>query len=132
MGGYKAGYEMNIFVYIFSFLSGAVGAMGFGGGTVLIIYLSVFLSLNQLTSQGINLLFFIPCAVFAIIVYLRQNLIDRKKVFPLILTGLIGVAAGNIVLSHIETNLLTKLFGAFLIILSLKDILPAVKRLLNR
>ncbi len=112
----------SILVWIFSFLSGLVGSMGFGGGTVLIIYLSVFLSLNQLKSQGINLLFFIPCAIIAIIVYHKQKMIDRKKVLPLILTGLIGVALGNIVLSFIDTNLLSKFFGGFLILLALKEI----------
>ncbi len=113
---------MNILLYIFSFLSGAVGAMGFGGGTVLIIYLSVFLSIDQINSQGINLLFFIPCALFAIIIYLKQKLIDTKKALPIIITGFIGVALGNIVLNYIDTHLLSKLFGAFLIILALKDL----------
>lgn len=112
----------GILIWIFSFLSGLVGSMGFGGGTVLIIYLSVFLSLDHLKSQGINLLFFIPCALVAIIIYLRQNLIDRKKVLPLILTGLIGVALGNIVLSFIDTSLLSKFFGGFLILLALKEL----------
>ena len=38
-------------------LSGIIGAMGLGGGAVLIIYLSVFTDMPQLKSQGINLLF---------------------------------------------------------------------------
>lgn len=117
---------MNIWVYLFSFLSGIIGAMGFGGGTVLIIYLSVFLSLDQLKSQGINILFFIPCAIFAICVYLKQKLIDQKKVLPLIFSGLFGVAIGNITILLIDTKLLTKLFGGFLIFLALKDILPTI------
>ena len=41
-------------------LSGIIGAMGLGGGAVLIIYLSVFTDMPQLKSQGINLLFFYP------------------------------------------------------------------------
>ena len=50
-------------------LSGIIGAMGLGGGAVLIIYLSVFTDMPQLKSQGINLLFFIPIAAAAIAVY---------------------------------------------------------------
>ena len=34
-------------------LSGIIGAMGLGGGAVLIIYLSVFTDMPQLKSQGI-------------------------------------------------------------------------------
>ena len=50
-------------------LSGIIGAMGLGGGAVLIIYLSVFTDMPQLKSQGINLLFFIPIAAAAVAVY---------------------------------------------------------------
>lgn len=113
--------KMDIYIILFSFLAGIVGSMGFGGGTVLIIYLSVFLSLEQTKSQGINLLFFIPCAVYSIIIYSRKKLIEKDKILPLVLPGLIGVAAGYIVLNFINSALLGKLFGGFLIILAVKE-----------
>ena len=47
---------MNI---IIGLLSGAAASMGFGGGFVLIIYLTVFLNIDQITAQGVNLLFFL-------------------------------------------------------------------------
>ena len=40
-------------------LSGIIGAMGLGGGAVLLIYLSLIKGTDQLKAQGINLLFFI-------------------------------------------------------------------------
>ena len=49
--------------------SGVIGAMGLGGGAVLIIYLALFTDTAQLKAQGINLLFFIPIAAAAVIVY---------------------------------------------------------------
>ena len=50
-------------------LSGMIGAMGLGGGGVLIIYLTLFLGMEQGIAQGVNLIFFFPCAVFALIVF---------------------------------------------------------------
>lgn len=121
MGRDKDDYEMKLQYLIFSFLAGIVASMGFGGGTVLIIYLSAFLMLEQTKSQGINLLFFIPCAVYAIIIYTRKKLIIKDKILPLVLSGLVGVALGYMILRIIDTSVLGKLFGAFLIILSLKE-----------
>lgn len=54
-------------------LSGLLGAMGLGGGGILIIYLSIFTSIPQAQAQGINLLFFLPTAVLALIVYQRKS-----------------------------------------------------------
>lgn len=112
---------MNIYVLIFSFLSGLIGSMGFGGGTVLLIYLSVFLSLEQTKAQGINLIFFIPCALLSVLVYTKQKLIKWKLIPKMILFGLLGVALGYVALSFIKTQMLSKLFGGFLIILALKE-----------
>lgn len=112
---------MNIYILIFSFLSGLVGSMGFGGGTVLLIYLSVFLSLEQTKAQGINLIFFIPCALLSILVYTKQKLIKWNIAPKMILFGLLGVALGYVALSFIKTQMLSKLFGGFLIILALKE-----------
>lgn len=95
--------------------------MGLGGGTVLIIYLSVFLQMQQLKSQGINLLFFIPCAVLSIIVFSKQKLIEKEVLPFLILFGILGVILGQVTLSFIDTSLLSKLFGIFLIALSVKE-----------
>ena len=63
--------EMNILALLAGLLSGIIGAMGLGGGAVLIIYLSLFTETEQLKSQGINLLFFIFSATYFIISSLR-------------------------------------------------------------
>lgn len=52
-----------------AFFSGLAGSLGLGGGGVLVLYLVLALGMPQLKAQGINLLFFIPCAVLSSIVY---------------------------------------------------------------
>ncbi len=97
--------------------------MGFGGGSVLIIFLTTFMNIEQKEAQGINLLFFIPCALYSVIKYRKENLIDKKILTPFILFGIIGVVIGYMVINFIPGNFLRKLFGAFLIIMGIKDLL---------
>lgn len=121
---------MGITAALGAFISGVVGSMGFGSGTVLIILLTVFLSFEQKTAQGVNLLFFIPCAVYSIIFYLKKNLIKKDCVLPLVLPGLLGAAAGYLILSFLSPVILKKLFGALLIALAAKQLIgSAFKRL---
>lgn len=113
---------MTIAVIISSFLSGLLGAMGFGGGAVLIIYLTTFLSLEQKQAQGINLLFFLITGIFALVGNVRKGLVDKNKLPSFLLTALPGLVTGYLLLPITETVILKKLFGAFLILLGLKEL----------
>ncbi len=120
---------MNTIISIIAgFLSGLIGAMGFGGGGVLIIYLSVFLSLPQLKAQGINLIFFIPCAVVAVIIYAVKKQIDFKAIYPVILGGILGAVSASFILKGIETAWLSKIFAVFLIIMGIKQFISLKKQ----
>ena len=96
--------------------------MGFGGGTVLIMYLTLFANTEQKTAQGINLLFFLPCAFLSVLYYSKKGVIHIKDVVPYIIFGVFGALAGYFLLDYIPTSILTKLFGGFLILLGLKEL----------
>ncbi len=120
---------MEILTVLGSFLSGVIGSMGFGSGTVLIILMTVFLSVEQRTAQGVNLVFFIPCAVYSIIFYLKKHLVKKQYVLPLVIPGLFGAGAGYLILSFLSPVLLKRMFGALLILIALKQLLfPLFKR----
>lgn len=106
---------------IAAFLSGVAGAMGLGGGGVLVLYLTLYRKLNQLKSQGINLLFFIPCSIVALIMHTKNKLIAWKDIIPFIIGGIIGVLIGITVINYIKTKLITKLFAALLITMGIKE-----------
>jgi len=110
---------MNI---IAGFLSGVAGAMGLGGGSFLLLYLTLIMSVQQLKAQGINLLFFIPCALVSIFLHNRNKLIRWRVVLPLAFGGLLGIFFGMWLLSSINPNILSKIFGVFLIIFGLAEI----------
>ena len=84
-----------IWTVLAGLLSGALGAMGLGGGGVLVIYLTLAAQIEQTTAQGVNLLLFIPCALLALIPYCRKKLICWKIALPAILFGLAGAFAGK-------------------------------------
>ena len=79
-----------------AFFSGLAGRLGLGGGGVLVLYLVLALGMPQLKAQGINLLFFIPCAVLSSIVYSFKKLIDWKSVLLFAAGGLPGVLLGSL------------------------------------
>ncbi len=106
---------MDLAVIISSFVSGILGAMGFGGGSVLIIYLTSFLSMEQKQAQGINLVFFIPIAALSIIMYAKAKMIKLKDILPVLLPSIAGAIAGFLLLSHIPSDIAGKLFGMLLI-----------------
>lgn len=112
---------MTLPMILSSFFSGLLGSMGLGGGTVLIVYLTYFRYMAQTEAQGINLVCFIPIALLAVIVYSKQKLTDRKVILPLVVFGCIGAAVGFVLLGFIPSELLSKLFGGFLILLSLRE-----------
>lgn len=97
--------------------SGTAGAMGLGGGAVLIIHLALFTDTPQLESQGINLLFFIPIALAAVTVYAIKKNIRWRLVLKTAVWGLVGSAAGLMLTDSIGGDITGKIFGVLLIIM---------------
>lgn len=102
------------------FLSGIIGSMGLGGGTVLLIYLAGFAGVEQLKSQGINLLFFIPIGILSIIIYAFKKQIKWKTVAYFSLSGLAGAALGTFLSDYIGAEWTRMAFAVLLIILGVK------------
>ena len=113
---------MNISALLAGLFSGVLGAMGLGGGAVLIIYLTLFTNTEQLAAQGINLLFFIPIALLSVIIYSIKKKIKWRLTIILSLWGLIGAALGIMLTKYLGGEITSKLFGALLIIMGIYEI----------
>lgn len=113
---------MNVAALLAGLFSGILGAMGLGGGAVLIIYLTLFTDTPQLQAQGINLLFFIPIAVLAVTIYAIKKEIKWKLVLKIAPFGAIGTALGWYAAGKFENGWLSKIFGAVLILLGIWQI----------
>jgi uncharacterized membrane protein YfcA len=108
---------MPLTTIIAGFFAGLLGSLGLGGGGVLVMFLTVFLGFSQLKAQGINLLFFIPIAVFALFWHIRHKLISWKLALPAILLGLLGAFLGAYTAEFIGSSTAKNIFGVFLIII---------------
>lgn len=113
---------MGIFDIIAAIISGIAASLGIGGGGILIIYLTLFASMDQLKAQGLNLLFFIPCGIIAIIIHLKNKLIDKGYSVPLICGGVVGALVGNYFATKINTDILGKIFAVFIILIGLREL----------
>ena len=63
---------------IIGIFAGIFTGLGMGGGSVLILFLTLFLNLEQHVAQATNLLFFIPSALVCIILNTKRKLINFK------------------------------------------------------
>lgn len=110
---------MNIFACIIcGILGGILGGMGMGGGTLLIPLLTIFLNLPQKTAQGINLIAFIPMAIVAIIIHLKNKLISFNNLLWIIVPGVVFSVSFSFLANQINNGVLKLLFGNFLILIA--------------
>jgi len=98
-----------------------------GGGTVLILLLSLFLDVEQHIAQSTNVIFFIPTAIAAIIVSLKNKNINLKVAIPICLWGMIGAAVGAYISTKMNVNILKKSFGIFLILIAIYQTYEYIK-----
>lgn len=67
MGWIKDDYKMRIWNILASVRSGILGVMGFGGGGIMIIYLTIVQKTKQMNKSD----FFIPFAIIALIIHIK-------------------------------------------------------------
>ena len=82
-----------------------------GGGTLLIPALTIFFKLDQHFAQTINLISFIPMAIVALIIHVKNKMIKKQGVFAIAVVALIFSIGASLLVKLISGNLQTKLFG---------------------
>ena len=98
---------MRYLWYVFAGLIGGIlGGMGMGGGTLLIPLLTIFYSVNQHMAQAINLIGFIPMAIVALIIHIKNKLVKFDNVLIIIVSGAITCVAGCFLAKIMSGNLL--------------------------
>ena len=109
-------------------ISGFVSGMGMGGGTILILCLSMFIGIEQHIAQATNLVFFIPTSIIAIITNIKQKYIDFKVAIPVIISGILGAIIRAIYSNKTDVKSLKKYFGIFLALIAIWEIYSLVKK----
>lgn len=113
---------------IVGFLTGILASMGLGGGFILVVWLTMFSGTEQRTAQGVNVLFFLPIALIALIMHLRNGLVNKALVKHCAIGGVIGAVIGTFGSQVISNGLLRKLFALFLLAFGLRELFSKTKQ----
>lgn len=92
------------------FFAGALGAMGLGGGGVLLLWLALS-GVEQLAAQGINLVFILPVGAVGLWLHRKNGLVAWRAALPMGLGGLLGLVVGVAVAGRLPGKALSRLFG---------------------
>lgn len=103
-------------------LLGTLSGLGVGGGSLLILWLTLVLHTDPEQARIMNLLFFIPCALVASLFRWKQGRIDRKAVIPAIIAGCILSTATILLTDGMDTGLFRKCFGILLIFTGIREL----------
>ena len=88
---------------IFGLVSGIVSSLGMGGGTILILLLSIFLNTEQHIAQATNI---------------KNKKINWKVSKDIIIYGVIGAFIGSLISNYLPDLKLKKVFGIFLLFIA--------------
>lgn len=103
---------------VFGFLSG----IGVGGGSLLMVWLTMAAGLDPYSARCINLMVFIPCALCSSLLRLKQGGIAGKKLTAPIILGAVTAGVFSYFSAGIETDWLKKVFGVLLIFTGVREL----------
>lgn len=104
-------------------LLGFLAGLGVGGGSLLMLWLTIVLGEPHSLARGINLLFFIPTALISCFFRAKQGSLPFGKVLPAILCGTVSAGLFSMLSIQFDIHLLTRLFGILLLITGIRELL---------
>lgn len=107
---------------IVGFFSGFAGGLGVGGGGILLLYLTAFENVEQLTAQGINLVFFIPTAVASLFLHIKNGFVRWKIAAIAAVFGVVGVFFGSFLAGYMDKTLLKGVYAVFLLVIGFREL----------
>lgn len=115
-------------IAVVGLFSGICASLGIGGGFILLLYFSAFASMPQKEAQLLNLIFFLPIAIFSLFFHIRHHLINYKAVWPALIGGAVGVFAGVLIASALTNEWLAKLFAVFILLIGIKELFTRTEK----
>ena len=105
------------------------GALGLGGGTIIVPTLVLVCSYGQKSAQGTALAVMVPMALVGALRYWRNPAIEIHALpIGLIICGaLVGVLFGTELASRLPAHILKKIFAAVLMIVAIKMFITSTK-----
>lgn len=101
---------------------GFLSGLGVGGGSLLMLWLTVVLHIEHSLARTINLLFFLPSALIACLFRWKQGTLRLNKVLPAVIVGCLFAGLFAWFSTVIDTGILKKLFGGLLLATGLREL----------
>lgn len=103
---------------VLGFLSG----LGVGGGSLLLLWLTLVMDVPQSQARVMNLMFFLPCALIASVFRWKQSRPDPKIAGTAIAAGIAGAVLGTWLGGKLDMELLKKGFGVLFILCGIREL----------
>ena len=116
------------FVLLLSTLLGFLTGLGIGGGSLLILWLTMVLDMDQDTARSINLLFFLPSALISSLFRLKQGQWKLKTSFPAMAAGCLSAVLFSCLRFSWDSAILKKAFGILLLATGIRELLYKEKK----
>lgn len=101
---------------------GLLSGLGVGGGSLMILWLTLVQKMDFTAAKYLNLLFFLPPAVISTLAHLFRKKLSIKKIIPAALAGMVSASVFIYLSSTWDVNILRKLFGGLLFLSAWKEL----------
>lgn len=115
-------------LFLIGLASGIISGMGIGGGAILIPALVIFYRPEQHIAQSVNLLYFVPTAIMALVIHIRNKRIQVRTALPIVLSGFAGSFLGSKLALALPGAVLKKWFGVFLLAMGIYEMFRKGKK----
>ena len=109
-------------------LLGFLTGLGIGGGSLLILWLTLVLKMDAFAARGIVLLFFIPAAVISSVFRWKQGTISIASSLPAMISGCAAAVLFSYLSTTVNPHILDKFFGIILIGAGIRELLYKGRR----
>ena len=110
------------------FGTGILSAFGIGGGTLLLLVMTLFLGVEESTARCINLLYFLPTALGSLYYHRKNGYLNKTVIRAAAPIGAVMAVGGAVAAAYIDTALLRKAFGLYLLWAGLSVLWPKGKK----
>lgn len=102
---------------------GILSGLGTGGGSILILWLTLVKNVSPEDARILNLMFYLPAAIVACCFRWKQGTLDLKKVLPAMIAGSITAGIFTWYANLWNAEILRKLFGVLLLFTGTRELL---------
>jgi len=95
--------------------TGVLSSWGVGGGTLLLVVMTLFLNVGHREAQAVNLLFFLPTAAASLYFHKEKGFLDKETFRQAAVPGAVVSLAAALLSVTVDVSLLRRPFGIFLL-----------------